>query len=542
MPAPFADPPSAADDNDFATLFAQAAQSGPRRTRFKPGDAVKGAITFIGEKTATLDLGDGQEGLLDLSGLRGKDGAVTIKVGEIVAGHVLRIRDRVVEVARQLGKTVANLQSLQEAMQSGLPVTGTITATNKGGYVIDLGHGAQGFCPHAMIDVRRVEDGSGLVGQKCQFKVVEVRDSKDVLLSRRAAMEMEQTRRAEETRQVLVVGAKLTGVVTNVRDFGAFVDLGGLEGLIPASELAYGRVKVHEVVQPGDKVDVQVQRIEPGLDHKGRPVERISLSMRALAPDPFALLQPDLVVGLILHGKVRRVEPFGAFVELIPGVEGLIHVGAFGRRIGVPGEVVLPEQKITVRVLAVDVAQRRISLSYVDPEKLALVLDTDVAVPATKTAASFVGMAKPDKRNVLGQAAVDGLFNAPGNPRQEKARLPAMGEVLDVMVDKVETFGVLVSFGHPGPLGRGMVPISEIGLAQGADLRRHLPVGHGFKAVVTDVRPDGRVRLSRSQAERAQEQAEASQWLSSQVQQAAKQGVGSFGELLLAKIGSAPKK
>lgn len=541
MPAPIAPASASTDDNDFATLFAESSGA-TRRTRFKPGDPVKGAITFVGEKTATLNLGDGQEGLLDLSGMRGKDGEVTVQLGDIVSCHVLRIRDRVVEVARQIGKGFANLQSLQEAKDSGMPVNGIIASSNKGGYVIDLGHGAQGFCPHAMIDVRRVEDGTALIGQKSQFKVLEIRDSKDVLVSRRAAMEMEQTRRADETRLLIVVGAKLEGVVTNVRDFGAFVDLGGIEGLIPASELAYGRVKVQEVVQPGEKVMVQVQRIEPGLDHKNRPIERISLSMRALATDPFALIQPDLVPGLLLEGKVRRVEPFGAFVELIAGVEGLVHVGAFGRRIGVPGEVVQPEQKIIVRVLAVDAAQRRISLSYVDPDKLVLVKDPEAPVPTTTTAAKFVGMAKADKRDLLGQATTDGLANAPSNQRQEKARLPSMGEVVDVTVDKIENFGVLISFGQPGPVGRGMVPISELGVALGADLRRHFPIGSTFKAVVTDVRPDGRVRLSRTQAERALEQADANSWLSQQAQQAAKAGVGSFGELLLAKIATGARK
>lgn len=526
------------DDNDFAALLAETTST-PRR-RFRPGDQVRGQVVLIGERTATLALDDGQEGLLDLSGMRHKDGSLTFKVGDSVGGYVLRIRDRVIEIAHHIGKSQISTQVLQEAAQSGVPVDGTVTATNKGGYVIDLGNGAQGFCPHAYIDNKRIENGAELVGQKFQFKVLEVRGDKDVLVSRRAAMEEAQARKAEETRRLLQVGARLSGVVTNVREFGVFVDLGGIEGMIPASELAYGRVKTHEVVQPGEKVQVEVQRIEPGIDHKGRPIERISLSMRALAADPFALLGAELQPHQLLEARVRRVEPFGAFVELLPGVEGLIHVSAFGKRVAVPGEVVQPEMKIVVRVLAVDPAMRRISLAYVDREKLSEVLDDQAPVPQSKTAAKFLGVAKPDPRDAakLAAAADKGLQNAPNNARSDKPPVPAIGDLLDVVVDKVETFGVLVSWGVPGALGRGLVPVSELGLTQGGEIRRHLPVGTRFRAVVTDARPDGRVRLSRAQAERAEEQAQAHSWLSSQATQAAKGGVGSLGELLLARLGT----
>ncbi|MSQ81746.1 MAG: S1 RNA-binding domain-containing protein [Myxococcales bacterium] len=527
---------TADDDNDFAALLAH--ESTTTRLRYKPGDQVRGQVVVIGEKTATLQLPDGQEGLLDLSGMRDRDGKLLINKEEFVTGYVLRIRDRVIEIARHIGKSQISTQVLQEAVHNRIPVDGTVSSTNKGGYVVDLGNSAQGFCPHAMMDTRRIEDPVVFVGQRLKFRVLEVRGDKDVLVSRRAVLEDEQARKADETRLLLVVGAKLSGVITNVRDFGAFVDLGGIEGLIPAGELAYGRVKVQDVVQPGEKVEVQVQRIEPGVDHKGRPVERISLSMRALAPDPFAQLVEELQPNQVLIGRVRRVEPFGAFVELIAGVEGLIHISAFGRRISVPGEVVQPEMKVHVRILAVDAAMRRLSLAYVDADKLTAVLDPEAGVPQTKTAAVFVGVAKVDKRDAdkTDKAAAEGLANAPRNVRPEKAPVPLIGALLDVTVDKVETFGVFVCWGAAGALGRGMVPISELGLPLGADLRRHLPVGSVFKAVVTDSRPDGRVRMSRTQAERAQEQAEASSWLASHAGAAVKGGVGTFGELLLAKM------
>jgi small subunit ribosomal protein S1 len=506
------------DADEFAALLAESAA--PARTRFKPGDRVRGQVLFLGENNATLLLPDGQEGLLDLSGLRGKDGQPTVKEGDSVEGHVVRIRDRVIEVARHLGRGTVNMDVLHEAAQSGLPISGTISATNKGGYVIDLGNGAQGFCPHAMVDVRRVEDPNTLVGQRFEFRVLEIRDQKDVLLSRRAVLQEAQERNIETTRAALVVGARLKGTVTNVREFGAFVDLGGIEGMIPASELAYGRVKVEEVVHPGEKVEVEVMRVEPSVDNRGRPNLRISLSMRALTADPFEAALPALLPGVVLEGKVRRTEVFGAFVELVPGVEGLVHVSAFGRRVIRPSDVVQPEQRVTVRILAVDAAARRVSLAYVAPENLIKILDPNAKKPSDTAGLRIVGVALP----LEDRGAAEGLQSAPNNQRAERARVPGMGEVLTVTVDKHESFGVFVTWGTPPQLGRGLVPVSELGLATGADTRRNLPVGSTFEAVVLDSRPDGKVRLSKAAAIHAREQNEANDWLKQQTGAAASLG------------------
>ena len=528
--APLFTNPAGDDMAEFEALLAESARGA--RSHYKPGDKVRGKVAFIGEKTATLDLDDGQEGLLDLTGMRGKDGALTIKPGDKVEAFVLRIRDRVVEVARQIAKSSINMDVLHEAAASHVPIDGVVTATNKGGYVVDLGGGAQGFCPHALIDVRRVEDGNLFVGQKLRFRVLEVRNNKDVLVSRRAHLEEEQQRRAEETRRSLQVGARLEGTIVNVRDFGAFVDLGGIEGLIPASELAYGRVKVQDVVQVGEKVTVEVMRIEAGVDGKGRPQERISLSMRALAQDPFEQLQGLLRPDVVVEGRVRRVEPFGAFVEIVPGVEGLIHVSAFGRRVAKPGDVVLPEQKVTVRVLAIDPAARRLSLGWVAPESLDGILDREAVVPESVGGVQVVGVALPQENRSAGE----GLAAAPSNVRPERARVPVIGDLLTVTVEKHETFGIYVTYGTPGALGRGMVPISEMGLPKGADARRTLPVGAALEVVVIDSRPDGRVRLSRIAAEQAREQAQASAWLAGQGGRPSAGGMGSLGEALMASL------
>jgi small subunit ribosomal protein S1 len=520
------------DADEFAELFESSAV-GPRH-RLRPGDKVRGRVTFIGEKTATLQLDDGQEGLLDLAGLRTREGQLTLRVGDMTDAFVLRIRDRVVELAKAIAKSSVNLDVLVEAAQSGVPIDGTVTATNKGGYTVDVGGGAQAFCPHALIDLRRVDDPATMVGQKLRFKVLEVRDGKDVLVSRRAFLEEDQQRRAEETRQQVVVGARLRGTVVNVRDFGAFIDLGGIEGLVPASELAYGKVKVQDVVQVGEQVEVEVMRVEPSVDNRGRPSLRISLSMRALAPDPFEQVLPTLQPSVVLHGTVRRVEAFGAFVELVPGVEGLIHVSAFGRRVARPADVVQPLQKVTVRVLAVDAAQRRVSLAWVAPDQIDKILDRAAAPVASVGGLQVVGTALL----LEDRGMTEGLQNAPSNARAEKARVPAIGEVVEVTVDKHESFGVFVTWGEAPALGRGLVPVSELGIT--GDPRRTLPLGTTFAAVVLDARPDGRVRLSRTAAQHAREQAEAQAWLSTQTSAPRGAAMGSLGELLQASLAAKP--
>src|SRR5690606_6749543 len=168
-----------------------------------------------------------------------------------------------------------------------------------------------------------------------------------------------------KTRERLEVGARFRGTVTNVRDFGAFVDIGGLEGLVPAGELAWGRQRPADVVHPGQEVEVEVVRVEVGKD--GR--ERISLSMRAVSEDPFDATVDQIPEGTIVQGRVVRLQPFGAFVEIVPGVEGLLHVSAFGRRVGHPSEVVAVGEEIAVSVDAIDREARRIALSFVSPEE-----------------------------------------------------------------------------------------------------------------------------------------------------------------------------
>ena len=547
------------DDNEieneesFAELFEQSLREKPRAPQ--PGEKVTGRVVQVGAQRVLLDLGGGIDGMIELSELAGPDEPVPVKPGDRLEAYVVRISNRVAELAKSLGKGVAAKAALEEAAQTGVPVEGAITAVNKGGYVVEVA-GERAFCPLGQMDVRRIDDPAVMIGRKLPFRIVEWRGGKDIVLSRRALLEEEQAEKAAKTRQRLDVGARFQGVVTRVMDFGAFVDIGGLEGLVHASELGYGRLRPSEILHVDQKVEVEVLKIEAAKDGKS---ERISLSMRALAEDPFDATVDELPEGTIVEGKVVRIQPFGAFVEIVPGVEGLLHVSAFGRRIAHPSDVVAEGQAIPVRVDAVDRAARRISLAYVEPSELEGAGEETAPAPAPATRAAQKPAGKPEAGMAVRRRAVETpvaqgelqraapvkqgarvLGHAEPRPVSAEAAEapapaapagpPAVGTVLDVTVDKVESFGVFVSWGG----GRGLVPARELGVPRGADLRRSHPVGTTFRAAVLDVRPDGKVSLSKSAAELAEERADASAWMQKQPQAGGK-GLGTFADLLKGK-------
>src|SRR5947199_3427883 len=226
------------------------------------------------------------------------------------------------------------------------------------------------FCPLSQLDLRYVENPQQFVGQKLMFKVNRLEEGNrggrgpNIVLSRRQLLEEEQQTRASETREKLQIGAVLHGKVTSLTNYGAFIDLGGIEGMLHVSEIGHTRTThPQDVFSVGDEVEVQVIKIEKGKDEK-RP-ERISLSRRSLQSDPWNEAAARFTEGMEVPGRVMRTEPFGAFVELAPGLEGLVHISEMGagRRLNHSREAVQPGQEVQVRVLGVDIARRRISLS-----------------------------------------------------------------------------------------------------------------------------------------------------------------------------------
>jgi small subunit ribosomal protein S1 len=240
----------------------------------------------------------------------------------------------------------------------------------KGGFEVQIGS-TRAFCPGSQIDSRRGGErvaASEYIGQRFEFRVTKIEQGgRNVVVSRRALLEAQAELTAERTWEQLRVGAVLTGKVSSVRDFGAFVDLGGVEGMIHVSELSHARVaKPSDVLAVGQTVEVQVIKIAETTDERGR--RQIGLSLKALAADPWTTLAERFPVGSNVPGTVRRLEAFGAFVEITPGVEGLVHISkiTLGRRLSHPRQALTADQAVEVTVLAVDAAQRRVSLSMIE--------------------------------------------------------------------------------------------------------------------------------------------------------------------------------
>lgn len=329
---------TAPDEGSFADMFA-GSETHPRR-RFQVGEKVAGKILQIGQDVAFLELGSGlAEGMIEVAELVDAQGEMTARVGDIIDGVVIKGGDRGVTISKGRGRAHHDREALVEAARTGLPVDGLVKAANKGGIEVEV-FGQRAFCPMSQIDIRFVGDPASLVGQKLRFKVQKV-DARDAVLSRRALLEEERAERARQTRERLAEGAVFDGTVTSVQEYGAFVDIGGVEGLLHVSELSWDRVsRPADVLQVGATIQVQVLKIEQDAK-KG---ERISLSLKALQPRP----EPEPVaevaqeqkaavpappprprVGDVVTGSVDRIEPFGLFV-VFPGGRGLVPAGETG--------------------------------------------------------------------------------------------------------------------------------------------------------------------------------------------------------------------
>ncbi len=357
------------DDNDFEALLRELekTEQAVAATLPRVGDQVKGTIISVGAEQVFVDLGGKAEASMDIENLRGEDGTVSVQAGDQLSAVVASIdaETGAVILGNRHGKQLHGSEELEAAYQQGLPVEGHITGTTKGGLEVQIG-GHRAFCPASQADIRFIEDLSSLVGERCAFRITKFEGGRrlNMVVSRRAPLEQEQAARATETREQLKEGAVMTGTVTGMKDFGAFIDLGGVEGMVHISELALGRVgHPQEVLQLGQEVEVVVLRVEQ-TDNPKRP-EKISLSIRALAKNPWSDAADRYRPGTQVDGKITRTQPFGVFVELEPGIEGMVHISELGadRRINHPDEVVSSGQQVQATVLVVEPERRRIGLT-----------------------------------------------------------------------------------------------------------------------------------------------------------------------------------
>ncbi len=379
---------------DFAALFAasERANAGSRkRPPLRAGDKVRGKILSIGTETVFLELENQQgEGMLDSVEIRDGKGQLTAAVGDTVEASVAESTRRggMVSLRRSLARGADGRLELQQAFQHAISVEGTVTAVNKGGVEVNVA-GVRAFCPISQLEARHVEDASLYLGQKLMFRITRYEDDRrgpNVVVSRRVLLEDEARGRAVETRAKLVVGAVLPGVVTGLKDYGAFVDLGGIEGMLHVSELGFQRVaRPSDVLAIGQKVSVQVMRIDRSSDPKRS--EQVALSLKALETDPWETEAMKFVEGSRVRGTVTRVTPFGAFIELAPGIEGLAHISELGtgKSPRQTRDAVKAGDTIDVTVLSVDRERRRVSLSTAPSDEP---LDADAHAAVARSAST----------------------------------------------------------------------------------------------------------------------------------------------------------
>ncbi len=366
---PTNDDETPAPEEDFAALFAASeTPSAKAERRVRAGDTVRGRVIALGAETAFVAIGGKSEAVINLAEFRDPEtGELTIAIGDQLEATVTDdgSRSGSIVLKKTLGRGGHVPGELQQALDHGIAVEGTVTGQNKGGFDVQV-IGQRAFCPASQIDLRR-RDAAEYVGQRLQFRVTKIEgNGRNIVVSRRQLLEEEAAKLAETTWERLRVGATVQGTVTSLRDFGAFVDLGGVEGLIHVSQLGYGRGQhPSDVLKAGETVEAQVIKIEPDPKTGQR---RIGLSLRALAPDPWTTVREKFPTGSTLRGKVRKLEAFGAFVELAPGIDGLVHVSRMvaDRRISHPKQAVAIGDEVEVTVLSVEPEQRRIALSMVE--------------------------------------------------------------------------------------------------------------------------------------------------------------------------------
>jgi small subunit ribosomal protein S1 len=343
-------------EEDFAALF----EASFKAKRYENGQTIEGTIVAIGPDVAFVDVGGKGEATIEVAELKDEDGDLEVAVGDRIQAVVVSTAGGLV-LSRKLARGAATDRQLDNAFRSGLPVEGKVEGIVKGGYEVRIGR-SRGFCPMSQIDIIR-KDPSSYVGHVYAFRITEYKEGgKNLVVSRRALLEEEQRAAAAEVRRSIAAGAVMTGRVTSVREFGAFVDLGGgVQGLLHVSEMGWARVSdTSQVAAAGDEITVKVLSVDEDK-------QKISLGLRQLTADPWSKVHETYEVGQVRRGRVTRLAEFGAFVELEPGIEGLAHASTFaptGRSDGW-ASMVQPGMTGVFEILSIDVEKKRIGVALV---------------------------------------------------------------------------------------------------------------------------------------------------------------------------------
>ena len=421
--------------------------------RVRPGQVLTGKVVFVGSEGVAVDIGAKTEGIIPFNQLTEKplsdeELKGLLKPGDEVRVQILKVDPETGQIllSRKKVEATEHWDRIQELYEKGEPVTVTVKEKVKGGVVAEL-DGVQAFIPASQLDLRRIPNLDAYVGQQILAKIIELNRKKGrVLLSRRAVLEEEQKKAKEAFFQSLEPGQVVEGTVVDVTDFGAFVNLGPVDGLVHRSEITWGRFNhPREVLHKGQKVRAQVVSVDPEK-------ERVNLSIKALIPDPWSTVAEKYPVGTRVRGKVVGLTPFGAFVEVEPGLEGLIHISelSWTKRPKHPSEVVKEGDEVEAVVLRLDPAERRLSL---------------------------------------------GLKQTQPDPWQQLVEKYPPGTVVKGKVTGVTDFGVFVEL-EPGM--EGLVHVSELDHARVENPAALFKKGDEMEVVVLNIDPvEQRISLSR---------------------------------------------
>lgn len=429
--------------------FAEAFEASLNFKTPEQGELLKGQIVSISGEDAFVSYGGPSEAVMATAELEG------LEIGDTVEGTVVKTAPEI-RISRKLARGKANLELLRQMYANRLPVEAKVAARNKGGFDVNIS-GLRAFCPLSQIALGKIENPDSFIGQSYEFRVTEMSDDgRRIVVSRAALLKEQAAARAEETRKAVVPGAELTGTVKTIMPFGAFIDLGGIDGLLHVSEMSRRRVNdPKEMVSVGQQVQVKVLKVENGG-------KRISLSMKDLEPDPWADVTERYPAGASFTGKIVRTTDFGLFVEVEPGVDGLVHTSQlpFGIK---PGDASIAiGTMVTGWVREVDPAKKRLSLSM-----------REVAV---------------------------------ADPWENVSERYPIGKVIEAIVDHGGAPGVFVQV-EPGLTG--LIPTSEITVAPGSDPSKAFQPGEKIAVRVMSVDPQRkRMSLSHDAAKAAAERDE----------------------------------
>jgi small subunit ribosomal protein S1 len=426
-------------EESFAEMFE--AYAAGMNEDLRVGDKIRARIVAVGEDAVFVDTGTKADGVVEIDELKDEQGHFPYRVGDEIDLYVISADENEIRLSRAIAG-VGGLNMLKEAQAGAIPVEGKVIQTVKGGFQIEILK-RRAFCPISQIDTAYVDQPEAYVGQTFQFLIKKLTEGgRNIVVSRRELLEAEQEQARKVFMQTLEIDQVFTGRVTRLMPYGAFVELvPGVEGMVHISELSWSRLeKPEEAVKPGDKIQVKVLRIEPGKKQK-----KIALSVKQVLGDPWSRIDQEFQPGQKITGKITRCAAFGAFVELRPGIEGLVHISemSYTQRVVKPDDIVQAGQSVSVVVKEIDRGRRRISLSIRDAE------------------------------------------GDPWSAIQEKYRT---GQVVEGRVENRENFGLFVSL-EPGVTG--LLPKSEINRGPAGQVDK-LKTGDTIAVIIDAIQPTER--------------------------------------------------